>query len=75
MEKVKMLGAVVGDIIGSVYEFSNDVKTTEFELFSEGSTFTDDTVMTLAVAKWLLVDKCHTLQGLVACMKGLGDEY
>ena len=54
MGKVKMLGALVGDIIGSMYEFHN-TKRTDFELFPEGSRFTDDSVMTLAVAKWLLV--------------------
>lgn len=46
-----MLGAILGDIVGSPYEFdSNNIKTTEFPLFSEGSRFTDDTVLTVAVA-------------------------
>ena len=49
-----MLGALVGDIIGSMYEFHN-TKRTDFELFTEWTKFTDDSVMTLAVAKWLLV--------------------
>ena len=40
-----MIGAIAGDIIGSVHEFSN-IKTEDFPLFSPGSTFTDDTVMT-----------------------------
>jgi len=44
-----MLGAIVGDIIGSVYEF-NPIKSTEFPLFVKESTFTDDTVLTVAVA-------------------------
>jgi ADP-ribosylglycohydrolase len=44
-----MLGAIAGDVIGSVYEFNN-VKTTRFPLFSAGSAFTDDTVLTVAVA-------------------------
>ncbi len=48
-----MLGAIIGDIVGSVYEFHN-VKTTDFPLFGEGSGPTDDTVMTLAVAEGLL---------------------
>ncbi len=48
-----MLGAVVGDIVGSVYEWDN-IKTTEFPLFSDGSSFTDDSVMTVAVAHALL---------------------
>ena len=48
-----MLGAVAGDIIGSVYEWHN-IKTTDFPLFGEGSHFTDDTVLTVAVADCIL---------------------
>lgn len=48
-----MYGAVFGDIIGSIYELHN-VKTVDFPLFPVGSTFTDDTVMTVAVAEKLL---------------------
>ena len=48
-----MLGACIGDIIGSVYEF-NAWKCSEFPLFSEKSEFTDDTVCTIAVAECLL---------------------
>ena len=48
-----MLGAVIGDIAGSVYEFSN-TRDYNFEMFPAGSNFTDDTVMTMAVAEWAL---------------------
>lgn len=48
-----MFGAIAGDIIGSVYEFNN-VKKTDFELFMRDSTFTDDTVITIAVADCIL---------------------
>ena len=48
-----MLGAIAGDIIGSVYELDN-IKTEEFELFDQDSRFTDDTVMTVAVANAVL---------------------
>ncbi|MCM1539964.1 MAG: ADP-ribosylglycohydrolase family protein [Blautia sp.] len=48
-----MFGAVIGDIIGSVYEVHN-VKTKDFELFPKGSHFTDDTVLSVAVADALL---------------------
>lgn len=48
-----MLGAIVGDIVGSVYEFMPH-KSKIFPLFSEHSVFTDDTVMTLAVAEALM---------------------
>ena len=43
-----MLGAIIGDIVGSIYEFSNR-KSTDFPLFNPSSMFTDDTVMTIAV--------------------------
>ena len=48
-----MKGAVIGDIVGSVYEFHN-IKTKAFPLFCERSRFTDDTVMTCAVASALM---------------------
>jgi len=48
-----VLGAIAGDVIGSVYEFDN-IKTTDFPLFRADSTFTDDTVLTIAVADVLL---------------------
>ena len=46
-----MYGAILGDIIGSPYEFDMGGKTKDFPLFSEESYFTDDTIMTLAVAE------------------------
>lgn len=48
-----MFGAIAGDVIGSVYEFHN-VRRTDFELFPEKATFTDDTVATVAVADAIL---------------------
>jgi len=48
-----MLGAIAGDVIGSVYE-GTGFKDREFPLFSERSTFTDDTVLTIAVASAIL---------------------
>lgn len=48
-----MIGAIAGDIIGSVYEW-HPTKTESFPLFSDGSRFTDDTVLTVAVADALL---------------------
>ncbi|MFO7852644.1 MAG: hypothetical protein ACQERS_10440 [Bacteroidota bacterium] len=44
-----MYGAIIGDIAGSTYEFKNAIKA-DFDLFPGGSTFTDDTVLTIAVA-------------------------
>lgn len=54
-----MIGAIAGDIIGSVYE-GFPIKTTEFELFTSNSRFTDDTVLTVAVADCILNGKDYT---------------
>lgn len=48
-----MIGAIAGDIIGSVYEWNN-IKTTDFPLFSPHCFFTDDTVLTVALAESIL---------------------
>lgn len=48
-----MLGAIIGDIVGSVYEFNN-IKTKDFPLFRDDCFFTDDTVMTCAVAEAIM---------------------
>ncbi len=69
-----MLGAIIGDIAGSTRERHN-VKTEDFELLPRGSRFTDDTVMTLAVAEWLMTDADHRPETLVACMQRLGRRY
>ncbi|MCD7919774.1 MAG: ADP-ribosylglycohydrolase family protein [Clostridiales bacterium] len=49
-----MYGAILGDIIGSPFEFDQGKKTKDFDLFSKGARFTDDSVMTIAVAEALL---------------------
>ena len=49
-----MFGAILGDMIGSPYEFDRSPKTKEFPLFKKSSTWTDDSVMTVAVAEALL---------------------
>ena len=48
-----MLGGIIGDIVGSIYEFHN-IKTKNFPLFSETCGYTDDSVLTIATAQWLL---------------------
>ena len=48
-----MIGAIAGDIVGSVYE-SRPIKTKDFPLFGPHSTFTDDSVLTVAIAKAIL---------------------
>ena len=75
-----MYGAILGDIIGSPYEFDQGSKTKSFPLFSPGSTFTDDTVMMLAVAQALLAaapeeDESLTRCRLIASMQRWGKAY
>ena len=66
-----MLGAIIGDTIGSVYEFNN-TKDYNFKMFLPESIYTDDSVMTMAVASWLLKDEGHTYQGLEDEMLSFG---
>lgn len=66
-----MLGAITGDTVGSVYEFHN-TKDYWFELFQDRSSYTDDSIMTMAVAYWLLKDKEHSYQGLEDIMVEFG---
>jgi ADP-ribosylglycohydrolase len=47
-----MLGATIGDIVGSIYEWNN-IKTRNFPLFHDDCFFTEDTVMTVEVAQAL----------------------
>ena len=77
-----MYGAFIGDIVGSKYEFNN-IKTKDFPLFSAGCDFTDDTIMTVAVAKAILLsreDRFHGKEGsfcetLVRTMQEYGRRY
>ena len=48
-----MLGAIIGDIVGSIYEFDN-IKTKEFPFFDERMEYTDDSILTIATADWLM---------------------
>lgn len=52
MNEKGIIGAIIGDVVGSRFEWLN-TKKTDFDLFAPGSKFTDDTVMTVAVAEWL----------------------
>jgi len=75
-----MLGAIMGDIVGSVYEWNN-IKHKDFPLFAPDAFFTDDTVMTLAVAEALLDRKHQGLdddgfrEALIQHMRHLGKLY
>lgn len=51
-----MLGAIIGDVVGSIYEWNN-IKIKDFEFFKPSCFFTDDMVMNVAVAKALLLTR------------------
>ena len=74
-----MIGAIMGDMIGAPYEFDRGRKTKEFPLFSSGSEFTDDSVMTIAVAEALMdtIGKSddEIREALVASMRKWGAIY
>ena len=73
-----MFGAVLGDIIGSPYEFDMGDKTKDFPLFSTESHFTDDTVMTIAVAEALINapdDEEVIRRRLIDAMQKYGKRY
>lgn len=75
-----MIGAILGDIIGSPYEFDRGDKVKDFPLFSPHSSFTDDTVMTLAVAQGFLdsareADDETVRQNIIHSMRELGRRY
>ena len=74
-----MYGAILGDIIGAPYEFDRGSKTKDFPLFSRYSEFTDDTVMTIAVAEALLNTAGQaedTIRAeLIRCMQVWGRRY
>lgn len=69
-----MLGAIIGDIVGSVYEFDN-TKRTDFPFFSDRGSYTDDSIMTVAVAEWLLTDNEHTHESLEEIMVRYAQAY
>ena len=73
-----MLGAIFGDIVGSAYEFRN-THDYDFELLTSRSDLTDDSVMTLAVAKAMLEakgkDDGEIREALINSMKELGRRY
>ena len=69
-----MLGAITGDTVGSIYEFHN-IKTKEFPFLSPRCNYTDDSVMTIAVAQWLLQDPTHSHEELERIMVQIADEY
>ena len=75
-----MFGAILGDIIGSRFEFSNHEINKDFELFTKHSVFTDDTVMTIAIADGLMsagrkADEKTIKEKIIKSMKKYGQLY
>lgn len=75
-----LVGAIIGDIVGSPYEFDdNNIKTKDFQLISEKSRPTDDSVMTIAIAEGLLISKDQTddeiKETLIDSVKKWGRKY
>jgi ADP-ribosylglycohydrolase len=64
-----VIGAIAGDVIGSVYEYS-PMKDYDFKLFHRHSTFTDDTILTIAIAHAILIGKDYGLS-----LKAFGRRY
>jgi len=72
-----MFGAIIGDVVGSIYAFKN-IKTKDFPLFSKGCTFTDDSVLTIAIGQALITDDndfINISQNAIKWMRHLGRKY
>ncbi len=74
-----LLGAIIGDISGSRFEFNN-IKNKNFTFLTKDCFFTDDTVMTLAVAKSLCsydktIDRKEIKRSIIGSMHNLGEKY
>ena len=74
-----MLGAIIGDMVGSPYEFDrNNIKSVNFPLWQKRSGFTDDTVMTIAVAEAIMAASHGIVplrRALVSSMREYGKRY
>lgn len=69
-----MLGAIIGDIVGSKYEFNN-IKTKNFPLFSDGCYATDDSVMTIAVLDICINKNIYNKDKIIDTLKKWGRRY
>ena len=65
-----MIGAIVGDIVGSVYEFNN-IRRKDFEFIGDKNSYTDDTVMTIAIMEWLM----NREESVVSYLQKWGRKY
>ena len=69
-----MLGAIIGDVVGSRFEFNN-CKSKNFKLITDESTFTDDTVLTIAVMDWLLHSEVRDSYSIVSYFRKWAYKY
>ncbi len=74
MKRATIMGAIAGDTIGSIYEFK-PTKDYGFELLTEDSIYTDDSIMSIAQADWLLHDETYSHEKLVERMRHYGQKY
>lgn len=74
MKKGTLMGAIVGDTIGSAYEFS-PTKDYDFDMYHKFSEYTDDSVMTAAIANAVLTDKNLSPRVVISSMKSYGQEH
>lgn len=75
MEKsAKIMGTIIGDTIGSTYEF-NPTKDYNFSLYNDEMDYTDDSIMTIAVADWILNDSYLSPENLAQTMRRYGNQY
>lgn len=73
MNNKGIIGAIIGDIVGSRFEFNN-YRSTDFEFLNDRCFFTDDTVMTMAVADWV-TNKRQTDRHLALYLREWGQKY
>ena len=69
-----MLGAIIGDVVGSRFEFNN-IKWKDFDLITNKNTFTDDTILTVALMDWLLHSNDFGTDGAAKYLQKWGRKY
>lgn len=69
-----MLGAIIGDTVGSVFEFNN-LRSKDFELLTKNSELTDDSIMSLAICECLLNREANDSEKIVGYLKKWGHSY
>lgn len=73
MNNKGIIGAIIGDIVGSRFEFNN-YRSTDFQFFNDKCFFTDDTVMTIAITDWI-TNKIKTQKLISSYMREWGRKY